>query len=162
MATIYTTRYPTHYLDFFPLPYPNPTRSQKALPVTACLGLLTCKSKISKSKYFVLQSRVSSMVTMRSSPPSFYQGLTTGEWGRFLTERKTDRLSDRQTETDRQDFIQLWPLGSPISTPYWWDQLSWGWALSSVCLTSKLTIILQHICEIIECQCVTFSSILWN
>ena len=35
-ATIYATRYPTRYPDFFLLPYPNPTRSQKTLPVPAC------------------------------------------------------------------------------------------------------------------------------
>ena len=35
-ATVYATRYPTRYPDFFPLPYPNPTRCQKAIPVKAC------------------------------------------------------------------------------------------------------------------------------
>ena len=33
----YATRNPTRYPDFFPLPYPNPTRSQKALLVSLCL-----------------------------------------------------------------------------------------------------------------------------
>ena len=33
----YATRNPTRYPDSFPLPYPNPTRSQKALLVNLCL-----------------------------------------------------------------------------------------------------------------------------
>ena len=47
-VAIYATRNPTRYPEFFPLPYPNPTRSQKALLVSLWLS--------PKTKMFPMQT----------------------------------------------------------------------------------------------------------